>query len=420
MPILFVVALVFAWPTFGLSLLCWVACYFLFGRRTNKAHIPKADLAKVEAVFQQEYAEFFKILDVPYLQGRTITHEEAEQCGRHIKNYIAGNPSEARLFFEGLAKWGTKGRKVYGSPVTAAGEELKYNVKENVHGVSYRAIEALMTNNPGLGCFKSVSLPKISQYVDAMEIGSSSKGIVGADVFGRHAAVDATAHFIAAENIYDADNFSYDSNFNAIHLYFKAAELGHVEAQFRLGSIYLDKLELKKSLKWALKAAEQGHIEAHCLVGNVLSRQKDVQSLSWWCKAAELGSVAAMIKLGFSYENGWVEPKDLSKAAAWRLRAAELGDIESQLRLARMYKQGAGIEQDKLKADFWLDSVFSAHLRLAKEGNAESQYDLGCLYLEGEGVSKNEVEGKYWLQKAALQDHHQAKEAIMMYGLDDV
>lgn len=420
MPILFIVALVLAWPTFGLSLLCWVVCYFLFGRKTTKANIPEKDLASIEAVFRQEYAVFFKTLDVPYLQGHTITHVEAERCGRHIKNYIAGNPSEARLFFEGLAKWGTKGGEVYSSPVTAAGEELKYNVKENVHGVSYRAIEALMTNNPGLGCFKSVNLPMISQYVDAMEIGAAPAQAIRTSFIFRDEPVDAAAHFTSAENIYDADDLRHDSNFNAILLYRKAAELGHLEAQFRLGSIYLDKSDLKNALKWLLNAAEKGHVGAHCRLGNLFSRKRDAESLIWYCKAAELGSVDAMISLGHLYEVGHVVPKDLSKAAAWRLRAAELGDVETQLRLARMYNKGAGVEQDKLKADFWLDLVFSTYLRLAKEGSAEAQYMLGCLYMDGEGVPENPVEAEYWIKKAALQDHFNAKEAVMMYGFDDL
>ncbi|WP_300725424.1 tetratricopeptide repeat protein [Pseudomonas sp.] len=419
MQIAFVVALVLAWPTFGLSVLCWAVCFYVFGRKKTKARIPKADLAAVEAVFQHEYADFFKALDVPYLQGAVITDGEAEQCGRHIKNYIAGNPPEIGLFFKGLAKWRTKGGDAYASPAIAAGEEFKFNLKEHVHGVSYRAIEALMINNPGLRCFKSVNLAMVSQYVHAGDAGGASSSVNNIQSVSSHASAEAVAYFKEAQESYDPHNFAHDANPTAIYLYLKAAELGHLEAQFRLGSIYLGKSDSRNALRWLPKAAEKGHIGAYYKLGNLYSRKNDPQALIWYCKAAESGSVEAMISLGHMYAQGHIVPQDLPQAAAWHQKAAELGSVESQLRLGRMYKEAAGLEPDQAKADFWLGMAFAGYLKLAEEGDADSQCMLGCLYVEGEGVAEDYAQARYWFKQAILQGDAQANEMMMMYGFDE-
>ena len=50
----------------------------------------------------------------------------------------------------------------------------------------------------------------------------------------------------------------------------------------------------------------------------------------------------------------------------------------------------------------------------AAEGSSSAQYDLGMRYLNGDGLEKNPELAKKWLQRAADQDHTQAKQQLQL------
>ena len=52
------------------------------------------------------------------------------------------------------------------------------------------------------------------------------------------------------------------------------------------------------------------------------------------------------------------------------------------------------------------------NLRAARAGYASEQYNLGIIYQHGFGVEKNLTTAREWLEKAASQDHSQAKAAL--------
>ena len=52
------------------------------------------------------------------------------------------------------------------------------------------------------------------------------------------------------------------------------------------------------------------------------------------------------------------------------------------------------------------------NLRAARAGYASEQYNLGIIYQHGFGVEKNLATAREWLEKAASQDHTQAKAAL--------
>lgn len=170
MGILFVVALVLAWPTFGLSLVVW----FVLAWSKAKNKVAKSDRREelktvIEPLFQGRFADFYYALDVPTIGGNP-SEQEAHQCGRHVMNYLAQNPSEAALFMKGLDKWKTKGSTTLCDPVTAAHNEKTTPQKGEIHLTSYRAIEAIKTNNPNLSCFKYVSILFVSLQISLMSI----------------------------------------------------------------------------------------------------------------------------------------------------------------------------------------------------------------------------------------------------------
>lgn len=169
MGLLFIVALVFAWPTFGLSLVAWFVLMWLNAKQ-KVAGINRREEMKtvIEPLFRGQFAEFFLALDVPTM-FEEFTAEEARQCGRHIMNYIAHNPGEAALFMKGLEKHRAKTGGNALDPIAAAHAEASGNFKGEVHLTAYRAITAITTNNASVGSFRKAHLAAVAMHADALE-----------------------------------------------------------------------------------------------------------------------------------------------------------------------------------------------------------------------------------------------------------
>lgn len=176
MSILFIVALVLAWPTFGLSLIAWfVLAWFKARQKVTGINRREEVKTTIDPLFQNRFSDFFYALDMPTTSDEELTEQEAHQCGRHIMSYLAHNPSEAAIFMKGLDKWRTKGNPTLCDSVTAAGDEKNLNAKGEIHLTSYRAVEAVMTNNSGLRCFSKVSLPLVSLNRSTLEVNLFSR-----------------------------------------------------------------------------------------------------------------------------------------------------------------------------------------------------------------------------------------------------
>lgn len=162
MALLFVIALVLAWPTFGLSIVAWFVLLF-FKSKGNAEKINRREEVKsiIEPLFQEQFSDFFMALDMPLHHGCELTKDEAHQCGRHVMSYLSHNPSEAAIFMQGLKKWATKGSSQLCDPATAAGDEKNYNAKGEIHLTAYRAVEAIMTNNNSFKCFHKIELGSV-------------------------------------------------------------------------------------------------------------------------------------------------------------------------------------------------------------------------------------------------------------------
>ncbi len=118
------------------------------------------------------------------------------------------------------------------------------------------------------------------------------------------------------------------------------AKAGDAEAQFYLGMWHLsgynrgniepipeDKIEAMNLFR---KAAEQGHIDAHTFLGDMYFfgegfPQDYAESVKWYRKVAEQGDDVAQFKLGKMYEEEKGVPKDMTEATKWIRKAAEQG-----------------------------------------------------------------------------------------------
>jgi len=195
-----------------------------------------------------------------------------------------------------------------------------------------------------------------------------------------------------------------DENLHLAEFWFyKAAEQGDPEAQYKLGAISQgrDTDEDSISVKWYRLAAEQGHAEAQVKLGMYLfagigDQQNLEEANKWWRKAAEQGNADGQYWLGIFFAMSDRPAFDSVKAAKWLRKAADQGHVDAQYQLAGAYIAGRGVAQDYVEAVKW-------YRMSAEQGQADAQMSLGHLYSSGNNIPKDDSEAVKWLTKAAEQ-----------------
>jgi hypothetical protein len=250
----------------------------------------------------------------------------------------------------------------------------------------------------------------------------------------------------AAYQLSVLNDYGGDSNESTIWAT-KAAELGHVRAEFQVGFHYFVKDEYDKAAVWLQKAAEKQHVEAQDLLANnpkkldkYLEKQESHSSRYWLEQAAGNGHAEAASILGskYDYES---ESKNPKEAIRWYSIAARLGDVQSLSRLGDFYYMGEDVQQDYEKAlkyysevlghqndDRYYSEVLWAAERLgtmyekaegverdyvqaihcyefaARRGSVKAPYRLAEMYYKGNGVLQDYVEAYAWANIAASKD----------------
>lgn len=146
------------------------------------------------------------------------------------------------------------------------------------------------------------------------------------------------------ETGYGEDIFK-DGNY-AANLFTQAADLGHPEANFRLGDAYEHgKLGCPRdpalSVHFYTGAAERGHAGAMMglcawyMVGAPPILEKDEEEAYEWAhRSADLGYVKAQYAVGYFTEMGIGCRRDVLEANVWYVKAADAGDERAKQRLA--------------------------------------------------------------------------------------
>ena len=122
------------------------------------------------------------------------------------------------------------------------------------------------------------------------------------------------------------------------------AENGSPEAQYGLALHYYsedDSQSMEEAVKWLHKAAEQGHADAQYVLGTCYCSGKGVpvdrtEAIRWWMKAAEQGDAMAQYMLGDAFAHGEGVPENYVEAIEWYEKAAEQGDEQAAKALQRM------------------------------------------------------------------------------------
>ncbi|KAF5019409.1 hypothetical protein F66182_8581 [Fusarium sp. NRRL 66182] len=146
------------------------------------------------------------------------------------------------------------------------------------------------------------------------------------------------------ENGYGADIFKDDNH--AAELFTQAAELGHPEANFRLGDAYEHGLlncprDPALSVHFYTGAAERGHAGAMMglcawyMVGAPPILDKDEEEAYEWARrSADLGFIKAQYAVGYFTEMGIGCRRDVLEANVWYVKAADAGDERAKQRLS--------------------------------------------------------------------------------------
>lgn len=128
-------------------------------------------------------------------------------------------------------------------------------------------------------------------------------------------------------------------------------------------------------------------------------------AIIWYRKAADLGDVQSMNKLGWIYFGAHDVPgrhlTDYAKAAIWFQKAADLNYVPAVTQLGVMYRSDGsfGVPGDPVKAA-------QLFLKAAHAGDARAMNNLGVMYLQGKGVRQDLDQAVYWWKKALEADQN--------------
>lgn len=136
------------------------------------------------------------------------------------------------------------------------------------------------------------------------------------------------------------------------------AEQGSAEAQFEIGAMYENgrgvTADRAQAQQWYQKAADQKHDRAL----HAIARMKDNQRrLEITQSQAESGDVEAQYKLGSMYLTGTGTPPDLQLAAKWLTRAADKNHTKAQFKLGHLYYVELADEGDMQSALDWFNKA---------------------------------------------------------------
>lgn len=198
----------------------------------------------------------------------------------------------------------------------------------------------------------------------ALLLAGCGAGTSGGDAALRPSAPVASDPKAANHAFLKAMQLSRDGKIaDAAPWYRKAAENGHVEAQFVLGTMYRTGRGVKKNTReaaeWYQRAANAGNAWAQFSLGNMRIDGEGVErnfsdGVRLYRLAAGQGHREAQYNLGALYYNGDGVRRDYAEAEKWFVQAASRGDSSAQYALGRMYSTPhEGIPLDRVRAHAW-------------------------------------------------------------------
>uniref|UniRef100_A0A7S3JQN7 Uncharacterized protein n=1 Tax=Aureoumbra lagunensis TaxID=44058 RepID=A0A7S3JQN7_9STRA len=230
-------------------------------------------------------------------------------------------------------------------------------------------------------------------------------------------------HFAALLYLYGKGGVSQNSA-QAVKLFRKAAERGHVPSQVALGVLLRHGNGVARddyaAYAWLSRAAREGHTDGavrktdFCILifldfpdafltqwllgvmylegfgDNTIDYE---QARKWLEFSARARSPDAMHWLGVMEEYGLGRDTNYSSAARWYKKATDLGQSTAPFHLGLMHAYGRGTNQDFQRAAILFNQAASL-------GNAGAMFYIATMHLYGQGVPVDYDRARTWFQSA--------------------
>jgi len=184
-----------------------------------------------------------------------------------------------------------------------------------------------------------------------------------------------------------------DEGITSFQVYQPKANQGDADAQFNLALLYYTGVGIPQDRRYAIywykKAAEQGHIQAQYFLGKLYNfgegeevRQDFKLAVYWLTKAAEQGHIQAQYLLGHMYEYDDEPPQDYKLAFFWYTKAAEQNHYfakEDRDKMLEKMSQSQIEEVQKLSKELYekIDNEIAEQVRYSSFINAAAKrYNL--------------------------------------------
>ncbi|WP_085899522.1 tetratricopeptide repeat protein [Kiloniella majae] len=204
-------------------------------------------------------------------------------------------------------------------------------------------------------------------------------------------------------------------NYDEAEMWFtRAAELGNVESQNRLGHAYeygdWGTENFDRALLWYGMAADQGDVSAQGSLARMYLNSTKGDTLSkavrWLQKAVDGRDAFSEAALAYLYETGNGVPHDQERAFTLYTRAAKQSIPFAQNKLANIYRAGVLVPKDyKLAYRYF---TFAA-----EQKETAAQISLASMYARGEGMPRDLVKAYMWLSVADGLKNKSAKAPLM-------
>lgn len=194
-----------------------------------------------------------------------------------------------------------------------------------------------------------------------------------------------------------------------------AAEQGHKEEQFQYACQLFTGVEgiieknVDLAMQYFIKAADQGHVNAQYNVGSLntdkekYSKANMQTAIKYLLKAAAQGHIRAQLKCGQCYDTGNGVKKDFKQAKRFYKLAADQGEIQAQYNYANCCQftddQGASDLSDANK--YYLMIILNPNIAPNNEWRVKALQNYAQNCLEGIGMQKDRRQGLYYLKIAA-------------------
>lgn len=190
----FLLALLLAWPTFGLSLAVWLAFAWM---RAKGAGYAKNSLDDGVEQFKRKYfaggsqADFMRVLagDQESYALTVLNDEEMMTLANIMIRYMATHP-DMRMKFEAIVSR-YESLRAFGPPSPACGRAVQAITLERsinvdggaLHYLCYQIIQTLRINNPDHSLLRRIDLEELDCEVDTLQMSMQHEREMGRSLF---------------------------------------------------------------------------------------------------------------------------------------------------------------------------------------------------------------------------------------------